>query len=61
MWPVKVTLPEQSPPVTPVAMKSSGLVDGTLVTPGLTVNVPVGAAGVPAQVHVLAALADAVP
>jgi hypothetical protein len=30
----------------------SGPLDGTFVTPGVTENVPVGASGVPAHVHV---------
>ena len=41
--------------------KSSGSAAGRRVTPGLIVNVPVGAAGVPAQVHVAAARAEVAP
>src|SRR4051812_13425851 len=63
-WPTHLIVPLQPgpPPRRPVATNLSGPLDGMFVTPGLTENVPVGASGVPAQVHVPpdAACADAV-
>src|SRR5438309_1726736 len=50
------------PPLTvPVALKASGPLEGMLVMPGERVKVPVGAAGVPPQVHVVLACAADVP
>jgi hypothetical protein len=56
-------LPEHpAPPASsPVARKASGPVEGEFVIPGLSVNHPVGAAGVPAQVQVVAAWAEGAP
>src|SRR5436305_6672963 len=45
----------------PVALKSAGPDDGTFVSPGLTVKIPVGAAGVPPHVQVVDACAEAAP
>jgi hypothetical protein len=42
-----------------VAVKSDGDADGMFVSPGLTVNTPVGAAGVPPQMQVVEACAGA--
>jgi hypothetical protein len=58
---VKTMYPLQSPPSAPVALKSTGPADGTFVSPGLAVKVPVGAAGVPPHVQVAAAWAEAAP
>src|SRR3954454_17253916 len=53
-WPTHLIVQWQPgpPPRRPVATNLSGPLDGRVVTPGLTENVPVGASGVPAQVHV---------
>src|SRR4051794_35169221 len=56
-------VPWQRPPPAngPVALNASGPADGMFVTPGVMENVPVGAAGVPAQVHTVVAPALAAP
>jgi len=45
--------PLQLPARWPVAVKSDGPADGIFVSPGLTVKIPVGAAGVPPHVQVV--------
>src|SRR3954471_17493641 len=63
-WPTNVIVPRQRPPPAtwPVALNSSGPAEGMLVTPGVIENVPVGSAGVPAQVQtVLAPAVEAPP
>lgn len=44
-----------------MALNASGPVEGVFVIPGLRVNVPVGSAGVPPQVQVVAACAEDAP
>jgi len=50
--------PLQLPARWPVAVKSDGPADGIFVSPGLTVKIPVGAAGVPPHVQVVDAGAE---
>src|SRR5205085_6694914 len=61
--PASVIVPVQRPPPvrSPVASNLSGSGAGVFVMPGLTVNFPVGAAGVPPHVQVEVACAELPP
>ena len=54
--PLNVNVPLQPPASGPVAVNGTGPLEGVFVNPGpVNSNVPVGSAGVPPQVHVVAA------
>src|SRR3954454_11642094 len=55
-WPLNVNVPLHPPASGPVAVNGSGPVEGVFVSGWpVSANVPVGSAGVPPQVHVVAA------
>src|SRR5205807_1322498 len=62
IWPTNVILPRHpGPPRGPVARNRRGTEDGVVDTPGALLLCPVGAAGVPPQVHAVAPCAVAAP